>query len=380
MLEGPSLDGSKSRRRLVIAAAAFFLVASGVLCLMAFFPLGVLAIRAARSIESPATVFPTLPATNALPLAIPTQTQLASPASSPAAPTSPPGFAPIGGSSTPAVLGAPASLTSGVALPAVLMDAWCVPWNARSEQAIVTNVIDGVTFEVKLHGEARRVRYIGIDLLEYQSEPQTWYEMTEKNRQLVQGKQVLLIEGLPQEEQEDLPRYVLVDGVFANYELVRSGYAVAQSMPPDTNCAKLFQEAQDAAILARRGLWGPAPTPTRTLRPPAATASAYGPLVIIGVSQGTEWQEPDEFVEIFNSGDQAVQLAGWSVSDNENHVFVFPKFVLGPAQYCRVYTNLYAPAHCGFSYFSPSPIWNNRFDCAYLKDKDGRLVDRFCYE
>jgi hypothetical protein len=190
----------------------------------------------------------------------------------------------------------------------------------------------------------------------------------------------LLLEGLPKEDDGDLLRYVLVEGTFANLELVQSGYAIASSMPPDTQCDALFQEAQSEAILAERGLWGPEATPTRTLRPPTATISAYGPLVVVKVSQGTEWQEPDEFVEIYNSGTQPIQLEGWSISDNENHLFVFPNFVLGPVQYCRVYTDLYAPWHCGFSYYSPGPIWDDTIDCAYLKDRDGRLVDQFCYE
>jgi endonuclease YncB( thermonuclease family) len=257
---------------------------------------------------------------------------------------------------------------------------WCVPWNLPSERSVVKQVIDGVTFEVELGGETRTVRYIGIDLLEYQSEPEIWEEMTEKNRQLVEGKPVLLVEGLPKEEEGELLRYVLAESEFINLELVSSGYAVALSMPPDIHCDTTFQEAETAAILAQRGLWAPPPTPTRTLIPPTATISAFGPLVVMKVSQGTPWQEPDEFVEIYNSGTEPVQLEGWSISDNENHLFIFPKFVLGAVQFCRVYTNIYAPDHCGFSYYSPSPIWDDLNDCAYLKDKNGRLVDEFCYE
>lgn len=379
MLEDPSSDSSKSQRRLVIAVTVFLLVVSGVVCLAVSLPLGALAIRAARAVESqpsPTSVM----AASATPAAASPQTQPPSPTLPPPRGTPSPVLPSVQATSRTAPQVMLTATSPGAALPPVLVDAWCVPWNAKSEPAVVTDVIDGVTFEVKLGGEVRRVRYIGIDLLEFQSEPQTWYAMTEKNRQLVEGKQVLLLEGLSQDEGGDLLRYVLVEGVFANYELVRDGYAVARSAPPDTACDGLFEEAQKAAILAQRGLWRPKPTPTRTLRPPTATVSAYGPLVVVKVSQGTEWQEPDEFVEIFNSGSGPVQLEGWSISDSENHIFVFPRFVLGPAQYCRVYTNVYAPTHCGFSFYNPSPIWNDRFDCAYLKDKDGRLIDQFCYE
>lgn len=85
-------------------------------------------------------------------------------------------------------------------------------------------------------------------------------------------------------------------------------------------------------------------------------------------------------MEIYNSGVSPVQIEGWSVGDIKNHVFVFPRFVLGPGQYCRVYTDLYSTQHCGFSFFNPAPIWENDGDCAYLKDKTGKLVSQFCYE
>ncbi|MCC7130432.1 MAG: lamin tail domain-containing protein [Anaerolineae bacterium] len=375
------MEETTEKRTLIIAAAALLLIVLGAACLATFFSLGLLTMCAGRAVVNPAS--PTLTAVTASSATAPTAApQSPFPSATPSQTPVPSTPAPSATQAAPPAAALIPTETAGPSptLPAALVDAWCVPWNAASEQAVVTRVIDGVAFEVELHGEARRVRYIGIDLLEYQSEPQLWSEMTEKNRQLVEGKQVLLLEGVSKDDAAELLRYVLVDGRFANLELVRSGYAVALSMPPDTHCDRLFQEAQNGAILADRGLWGPEPTPTRTLRPPAATVSPYGPLVVVKVSQGTEWQEPDEFVEIFNSGSQPVQLEGWSISDNENHLFVFPRFVLGPKQYCRIYTNLYAPVHCGFSYYKPGPIWNDDYDCAYLKDKDGRLVDQFCYE
>jgi endonuclease YncB( thermonuclease family) len=266
--------------------------------------------------------------------------------------------------------------------PPLAMDAWCVPWNSGAVRAYVMNVIDGVTIEVSSGGGIEQIRYIGIDMLEYTNEPEVWAAMTEKNRSLVEGKQALLIEGGAGGYEGDLPlRYVIVDDTFVNLELVQSGYAIAKSTPPFTSCDEVFAEAEIAAIADKRGLWAPDPTPTRTLIPPTPTVSPIGDVVVIKVFfLGTFWQEPDEFVEIYNSGTLPVQLEGWSLSDNQRHVFVYPNFVLGSNQYCRVYTNQYQPQNCGFSYFKPSPIWDNGGDCAYLKDSTGRLVDTFCYE
>ncbi len=268
---------------------------------------------------------------------------------------------------------------------AVMLDAWCIPWNSPTKKADVLEVIDGVTIEVRVDGEVQQIRYIGIDLLAFGDDASVWSAMTEKNRSLVEGKQLLLIEGATggDIEAEDGPllRYVIAENTFINLEMVESGYAVAKSTPPHTSCDAVFEEAETEAILAGRGLWAPEPTSTRTLRPPTATASPIGAVVVVKVeSRGTIWQEPEEYVEIFNSGVEAVQLAGWSVSDIQNHIFVFPNFVLKPGEYCRVTTNEYRPQNCGFSYYRPSPIWDNTGDCAYLKDANGRLVDEFCYD
>ena len=262
------------------------------------------------------------------------------------------------------------------------LDVWCIPWNSRAVRANVLDVIDGVTIEVDLGGERKRVRYIGIDLLDYSDDWTTWVRMTEKNQELAAGKLVLFVEGVSDSasEGEILLRYVLAEDVFINYELARSGYAIAASTPPDTVCDSAFQEAQAAAIQAERGLWAPAAAPTRTFPAPTATISSFGSLEIVDVAfRGSIWQEPEEYVEIYNMGSQPVELDGWSIGDIRNHIFIFPKFVLRSGEYCRVYTNLYRPQNCGFSFFSPSPIWDNEGDCAYLKDATGRLVDEFCY-
>lgn len=379
------MEKSPGSRSFILSVAALGLICLGAACLVASFPLGILAFRQVGSVVATST-----------PVRSPTAVRVLT--------TTPPGLAtlqpphtssPSPVSETPVetddeLLEETEQLPSDesfepegsepVVIP-VQLDGWCVPWNSTSERAMVTRVIDGVTLEVLLDGETRWVRYIGVDLLEYEEDPTLWEKMTEKNRQLVDGRQILLVKGIAADEEDgEWLRYVIADGIFVNLEMVRSGYAIAQSTPPDVNCDELLLEAEEAAILGERGLWAPVPTPTRTLRPPTETASPSGPLVVVKVFQGTPWQEPDEFVEIYNPSGQPVQLEGWSISDQENHRFVFPNFILGPVQYCRVYTNLYAPENCGFSYYKPSPIWNNTGDCATLRDKNGRLIDEFCYD
>jgi len=96
---------------------------------------------------------------------------------------------------------------------------------AGHEIALVVRVLDGDTIEVLLAGETLRLRYIGIDSPE-DGQPFS-SEATEANRQLVEGKKVLLEKDVSETDRYDrLLCYVyLLDGTFINAELVRAGYA-----------------------------------------------------------------------------------------------------------------------------------------------------------
>jgi len=277
----------------------------------------------------------------------------------------------------PGLIYAPSPTTGSVAL-----DSWCIPWNTESTKAQVQTVIDGVTIEVMIDGNVLPVRYVGIEIPDYSGDPSIWNSAREKNQELVEGKTILMVKDRSEVDSEGrLLRYVLAGSVFVNRQLVESGYAIAVGSPPDISCEGIFQEAETLARASGRGLWAPTSIPTRTIPTHTPTPPRTGDVIIVKISfKGTIWQEPEEYVEIFNDGSLPVQLQDWTLRDIKSHIFVFPNFVLGPQQYCRVYTDLYLPGHCGFTYYSLSPIWDNDGDCAYLKDGDGILIDMYCYE
>ena len=121
--------------------------------------------------------------------------------------------------------------------------------------ALVQRVVDGDTI-VLAGGEL--VRYIGMDTPEVAGSPQFFGpEATEANRRFVEGQQVRL--GLDVSERDRygrLLRYVYVDGVMVNAELVREGFARSAAFPPDTRYAKCFSALEDEAKEAGRGMWG----------------------------------------------------------------------------------------------------------------------------
>ena len=143
------------------------------------------------------------------------------------------------------------------------------------EQAQVTRVVDGDTIEVLMAGATYKVRYIGVDTPETVDprRPVECYgrEASERNHQLVEGKTVELEKDVSETDKYGrLLRYVWVGGEMVNATLVREGYAIASTYPPDVKHQELFASLQREAVDAGRGLWGPAcASPTAASAVPA---------------------------------------------------------------------------------------------------------------
>lgn len=128
---------------------------------------------------------------------------------------------------------------------------WAGGCAATVETVKVERVIDGDTIVI-VGGE--RVRYIGIDAPE-SGEP-LYYEAKRFNEQLVAGKQVKLERDVSdRDDYGRLLRYVYVDGIFVNGEMVRNGYAVAKRYPPNTKHQTYLEKMEKEARQLRRGLW-----------------------------------------------------------------------------------------------------------------------------
>jgi phosphatidylserine/phosphatidylglycerophosphate/cardiolipin synthase-like enzyme len=124
------------------------------------------------------------------------------------------------------------------------------------------------------------------------------------------------------------------------------------------------------------------PTPTDTPMPTdTPTPGSTGNIVITDIFYDGEKgrSEPDEYVEIRNDDTASIQMDGWTLRDESNHVFTFPAHMMQSGQTCRIYTNEDHPEWCGFSYGSGSAIWNNSGDCAELRDSEGTTIDTYCY-
>ncbi len=125
--------------------------------------------------------------------------------------------------------------------------------------AQVLSVVDGDTIEVLLDGKQEKVRYIGIDTPEpyRDSEPACYSrEATEANKNLVEGKEVTLVSDKEDADKYGrLLRYVYVNDVFVNKELILNGYGEVLTIRPNTTFAEVFDAGQTDARRIGKGLW-----------------------------------------------------------------------------------------------------------------------------
>jgi micrococcal nuclease len=123
-------------------------------------------------------------------------------------------------------------------------------------------VVDGDTIKVRINGQTYTVRYVGMDTPETvaPNRPVEYMgpEASAKNKALVSGRQVILVKDISETDKYGrLLRFVLVDGLFVNRELLRLGYAQTITYPPDISCKDAFRAVEKQAREQQVGLWAP---------------------------------------------------------------------------------------------------------------------------
>jgi micrococcal nuclease len=131
-----------------------------------------------------------------------------------------------------------------------------------SSDGRVTRIVDGDTIHVAVGGREEKVRYIGVDTPE-SVKPGTPVQCFAKrasafNQRLVAGEKVRLVRD--SEERDRYGRllayvYRARDGLFVNAALVRGGYAVPLTIPPNVAHAEQFRTLAATARRKGRGLW-----------------------------------------------------------------------------------------------------------------------------
>ncbi len=161
----------------------------------------------------------------------------------------------------PAARTGPSAMPSGAA---TLGEAPMGPTQA----AQVVDVVDGDTIKVSLGGRVYTLRYIGMNTPETVTpgRPVEWMgpEASAANAALVAGRSVVLEKDVSEVDKYGrLLRYVWLEEpggwLMVNLELVRTGYASVDTVPPDVRYRDLFVAAERAASRAGVGLWSETP-------------------------------------------------------------------------------------------------------------------------
>lgn len=232
------------------------------------------------------------------------------------------------------------------------------------ETAAVARVVDGDTIEL---ADGRRVRYIGINTPE---RDQPYYqEATDVNRQLVESKTVQLERDVDTFDQYGRTlAYVWVDGMMANWEIVNRGFANVFTVPPNVRYEEQFRQAEREAREAGRGLWAESPVTLKIIQ-------------IEADAPGSDAQNPNgEWIEIANQGNEPVQMQGYTLKDEANHIYTFGNFSVAPGLAFRLYSGQGQDSATALYWgFVGKSVWNNDSDAAFLRDAQGALVDTFAY-
>lgn len=128
----------------------------------------------------------------------------------------------------------------------------------------VTKVVDGDTFWVKgKNGRDEKIRLIGIDAHETRKTPRKevgFYgkEATAYLKKMILGKKVRLSYDVGKYDRyrRTLAYAHLENGTFVNADLVKKGYAVVMTVPPNIKYADKFILYQQEARKNEKGLWG----------------------------------------------------------------------------------------------------------------------------
>jgi micrococcal nuclease len=123
----------------------------------------------------------------------------------------------------------------------------------QTAECTITRIVDGDTVECN---RVRRVRLIGIDTPELDQAPFGLQAATALSRVIPPGSQVLLERDVePRDRYNRTLAYLWFNGAMVNWRMIRDGWAVLLTYPPNVQYVDSFTEAQRRARAENRGLW-----------------------------------------------------------------------------------------------------------------------------
>jgi micrococcal nuclease len=248
----------------------------------------------------------------------------------------------------------------------------------------VTKVFDGDTIVIETGDKVRLLGIISAEHGEYY-----YQEAKDRLAQLVAGKQVKLESGPEDKDRYGrLLRYVFVDDVFVNQQLLKEGYAIVYFLNPDEKYYLEFKEAEKEGKEKKLGLWTDSDAKVNSdERFGSGVKTGSSVQVCISIVEfnydavGNDNENMNgEYVTFQNNCDDAVKMDGWIVKDEATNVYTFKGFSLGGNSKVTLYTGSGNDA-ADKVYWDKKryAVWNNDGDTLFLRDDKGNLVLSYSY-
>jgi micrococcal nuclease len=234
---------------------------------------------------------------------------------------------------------------------------------SSSVALVVKEVIDGDTV---ILSDGSRVRLIGINTPEHGM--YFYGEAKEALEIMVLGKNVTLEKDISEKDQyRRLLRYVHVDSLFVNLEMVKRGFANVYTYPPDVKYMDKFLEAERYARENNLGLWQKSDSTSVEIQ---VNYDAPG-------NDNTNLN--GEYVMIKNTGKEIINIYGWTIKDSATSIYKFGRYLFKPGEVIYIFTGSGEDSEGKFYWGNTKPVWNNKHDTLYLRDSGGLLIEIFDY-
>lgn len=86
-----------------------------------------------------------------------------------------------------------------------------------------------------------------------------------------------------------------------------------------------------------------------------------------------------EWVVVENTGDDGMQLRGWTLRDGDHNVYEFPNFRLRAGEKVTIYVGTGNDTDHKLYWGLDDYVWDNNRDDAVLKNRAGNVIDRCSY-
>ena len=275
-----------------------------------------------------------------------------------------------------------------LALSGCIREEW-VPIYGIKYKVKVVHVIDGDTIDVILpNGSVGRIRLLGIDtpetkpdrnrINEYDNimdtEALARWGLEAKNftKSWIENKTIKIqfdkLAGFKGYYGRWLAYVYTLNGTDFNAELLARGYARVY-VEGEFQKKEEYLKLEKKAIDNKTGLW--------SCMLERGIIIAY---VHYNAKGDDRYNLNDEYVIIGNNENHSIDLTGYTLKDEANHTFFFPKgFIIKGKGLVTIYTGYGTNTDDELYWGSDYPIWNNDHDTAILMDAEGRVVDTYTW-